>query len=161
MKRRTTLFILVLLAVCLALLVGCGPDSMVKTSDGSAALSDDDISWRSYHYKAISPDGAVVVVREHDNEEEGSLEFWAAALERDVVETQGYKLMETAEVKAGSLKGKQLKFEVLYGGEPYRYDVALFVTKDVIVTVETAGEQAVFEKHAEALQKAIESLYFD
>ncbi len=131
--------------------------SEVKTPSGFAALSDDQIEWRSYQWKAVSPDGASILVRERENEEEASLKFWAEALEREIIAQQGYKLIDTAPIAGKNIKGVQMNFEALYGGQPYRYSVALFVNEDDIVTVETAGSQEVWERHEAALHASVQS----
>ena len=56
------------------------------------------------------------------------------------------------------LKGKLFKFKGTYQEQTYLYDVALFVTEDLIVTVETAALEEQHERHAEAFTQAIQSL---
>jgi hypothetical protein len=154
---RYRLFLLLALT---ALAVGACRVSEVRTPNGFVALDEDDIQWRDYVWKAVSPDGAVVVVRERDNKEEGSLEFWAEALEREVIERQGYKLIDKGPVQGRNVKGTQLNFEALYGGQPYFYSVAIFTDEDSIVTVETAASAEVWERHEAALQGAVQSTEF-
>lgn len=151
-------YLFVLLA--LAMLLGACRVSEVRTPNGFVALDEDDIQWRDYEWKAVSPDGAVVVVRERDNNEEGSLDFWAEALEREIIERQGYKLIDKGPVQGRNVKGTQLNFEALYGGQPYFYSVAVFTDEDSIVTVETAASAEVWERHKDALQKAVLSTEF-
>jgi hypothetical protein len=149
------LLILALLFVAAA--AGCRASEM-RTPDGFVALDEDDIEWRSYQWKAVSPDGAAVVIRERENKEEGSLEFWSEALEREIVERQGYKLLDKAPVEGRNAKGLQMNFMALYGGQPYRYSVAVFANKDDLVTVELAADEAVWKRHEATLQAAVRSL---
>lgn len=143
-------------------LSACGPSSTVTTPDSFVSLPEDDLDWRPYHYKAVSPDGAVIVVREHDNEElGGSLQYWTEALTREITAEKGYTLVENTEVKAGGMTGNHLRWEALYGGEKYRYDIALFVTPDLIVTVETAGSAEQYDRYGKEFDSAVKSLRLD
>ena len=153
---------LLLLIGFASVLGACGPASHVTTPDTFVAIPEDDLEWRPYHYKAVSPDGAVIVVREHDNEDlKGTLVYWTEALSREIVASKGSTLQETVEVKAGGLTGNHLRWEALYGGETYRYDVALFVTKDLIITVETAGSAEQYERYGVEFDEAVKSLQVD
>ncbi len=153
-RKRFALLAVVTLAI---FATACGTVSKVKTPTGFVALSDDQIEWKNYQWKAVSPDGAVVILREVENEQEGAIDFWSEALERDIIANQGYKHIETTDVEAANLSGKLMRFEALYGGLPYRYNVAIFVTDDWIITVETAASEEVYERHQEALENAIRS----
>ncbi len=152
-----------ILLVCLGLWLGaCGPSSTVTTPDNFVSLPEDDLDWRPYHYKAVSPDGAVILVREHDNEElSGSLAYWTEALTREIKAEKGYTLRESTELKVGGLTGNHLRWDALYGGENYRYDIALFVTKDLIITVETAGSAEQYERYSKEFDSAVKSLRLD
>jgi hypothetical protein len=149
--------------IALSLLMGaCGPSSSVTTPDNFVALLDYQVEWKPYHYKSVSPDGAVIVVREHDNEElKGSLAYWTEALTREIKAEKGYTLLASKEVKAGGLTGNHLQWEALYGGENYRYDIALFVTDDLVVTVETAGSAEQYERYGDEFDSAVKSLRLD
>jgi hypothetical protein len=152
---RSVVFVL----ACACVLSACGPSSTVTTPDGFLSLPEASLEWRPYHYKALSPDGATIVVREHDHAEvKGSLEYWTEALTREIQAEKGYVLTEAADVEAGGMAGSLLRFDALYGGEEYRYDVALFVTNDLIVTVETAGSAEQYERYAEEFAAAVRSL---
>lgn len=146
-----------LLLILAALALAACRVSEVKTPDGFVALTDDQIEYYPYEWKAVSPDGAVVVVRERENEQEGSLDFWAESLKREITERNGYKLLDEGPVEGRNAKGHLMNFEVLYGGLPYRYTVALFVTEDDIITVETAASQEIFQQRGDALTAAIRS----
>ena len=150
---------LLIMLAALLFTSACGPTSTITTPSSFVALSEDSLRWKPYHYKAVSPDGAVIVVREHDNSElHGTLDYWTEALRRQVEADKGYTLKETAEVTAGGLVGTRLYFEALYAGEDYRYDVALFVTPELILTVEVGASAAQYERYQEEFEAAMGSL---
>ena len=151
---------LVVLAVSLT---ACGPNTSFTLPDDFVALDEDSIEWEPYDWKAVNIDGAVVVLRERENEEEGSMEFWVKALQRELSEGRGYQLLEMTDVETRNMKGKQLRFEVDHAGTPYHYTVAVFLAddNDCIVTVETANRAQDHEAHSETLQAIVESAKFD
>src|SRR5690606_25089167 len=84
-------------------------------------------------FKAMSADGAVLMVRRHDNDTHSDLAFWADALAREMTDGQGYELIGTAEAstRAGR-KGRLLQLRGTMNDVMYRYDVAVFVDGDHI-----------------------------
>lgn len=145
----------------LTLLSACGPRTEFTLPDEFVALTDDDIRYESYDWKAVNADGVVVILRERDNDQKGSLQFWLEALQREIIEGRGYELTETVDVKTRNMSGKQLRFTVDYGGTPYHYHVALFVIDDEIVTIETAYPESLAEGVAPTLDEIVESAMFD
>ncbi len=150
-----------LFAALAGLLAACGPNTEFTLPNDFVALADEDIEWRDYDWKAVNTDGAVVVLRERDNDEEGSVDFWAKALARELVDGQGYELLDTTEVKTRNMTGRQLHFQVDQAGTPFRYNVAVFVIDDTIVTIETAASSESWEAQQAALNAIVESADYD
>ncbi len=149
------------LSAVAALLVGCGPNTQFTLPGDFVAMTDEEIAWKDYDWKAVNPDGAVVVLRERDNDQKGSLDFWYKALKKEVVEGKGYDLLDDSEMKTRNMTGRIMTFTTEYGGTPYQYAVAIFVVDDTIVTIETALSDENIEKHGDAVRKIVESAYFD
>lgn len=145
----------------LTLLAACGPRTEFTLPDEFVALTKEDIRYKNYDWKAVNADGVVVVLRERDNDQGGSLQFWLEALEREIVEGHGYELTETVDVKTRNMSGKQLRFLVDYGGTPYHYHVALFVIDGEIVTIETTYPDSLAEGVAPTLDEIVQSALFD
>lgn len=141
----------------------CGPLTTINAPAGYVMLDDDDFRRGDIAHKALSADGAVLVVRERDHEPRGSLTFWTEAFEREIVDAQGYTLIEAESVEArDGLKGKLLKFKGTRETVVYRYDVALFLARDTIITVEAAAPEEEWEKlHEEKFNRALRTLRFD
>ena len=53
---------LLILLAALLFASACGPTSTITTPSSFVALSEDSLRWKPYHYKAVSPDGAVIVI---------------------------------------------------------------------------------------------------
>ena len=159
MNRSLFRLWLIACASLLTLSVACGPNTGFKLPDDYVALSDSDIEWREYDWKAVNTEGAVVILRERDNEQEGSLDFWVKALERELSEGRGYQLLDITDVETRNMKGKQLNFQADYAGTPYRYNLAVFLAdgKDCIVTIETATRLEDWEAHQASLEAIIKS----
>jgi len=143
--------------VLLGAVGACGPASEVTVPNGYVEL-DDDVLYGSMAQKLVSADGAVVLVREREHEPEGSLDFWVEAFEREITLGRGYALLESNPVQAGRLDGKLLQFKGSYREQVYLYDVAVFVTDDLIITVESASLEEDRERHKAAFAEAIKSL---
>lgn len=156
--NRLMMLLVVLGAVALS---ACGPHTSFTLPPEFVAMTDDAIEWEPYDWKAVNADGAVVVLRERDNDEEGSLDFWAAALKREIVATHGYELLEEGPFEARNMKGQLFDFKVDRSGVPYRYTVVIFVVDDQIVTVETATREDELEAHGQSLRQIVESARFD
>jgi len=158
--RRSVLQLLLGFVLLPTLLVaaGCGPVTAITAPGNFVMLEDDQLPWGVAH-KAISSDGAVVVVREHEHEPRGSLTFWTEALQREVTQGRGYTLLETTDLRTTSgLQGQRMQFKGAYNETTYRYDVAIFLVDDSIVTVEVAAPEASWEQHAGELEAAMQSL---
>ncbi len=111
------------------------------------------------YYRALSPDNSVIVVSSRRNRPKGDLNFWVETLKRDFTSVRGYKFLREADVKtADGTQGKSLWFEGSHQGRMYTYQVAIFVAKSRIFSVETATETESLERHEKAFDAAVSSL---
>ena len=128
-------------------LQACAPTTVVTTPTGFVALDEDD-RRRGERFRAVSADGAVVVVRSQDNETFGTLEFWQEAMVRELTELAGYELVEAVPVspRAGP-EGMLIRVRGTTGADESvnHYDVAVFVVEDEVVTVEMAAPEAIYD----------------
>lgn len=150
----------ILLSVSLlaaTLLAGCGRPFDVKTSARFVELEEES---STYEYRATTADGVVVGIRavEIDPDRGGNLAFWVEAIEQRMRRIGGYALLGKADVRAGSLRGKQIRFGRDEGERPYRYTVSLFLDDDYLYVVEAGGAQEVFDRSQRDVARLIGSL---
>ncbi len=152
----------VLALALLALLPGCQSFSMETPAD---FMELDEADWSEYSLRATSAEGVVLAVREVDNEQEGTLAFWAKALKERLRQGRGYALTGEESVNAASGEtGTQLRFGHDEAKEAYTYWVTLFVTEGSafapsrLVVVETGGKRELFDAAAGRIGQALESL---
>lgn len=141
-----------------ATLVGaCGRPFDVKTTSRFVELDEDNAV---YDYRATTADGVVVGIRavEIDPDRGGNLAFWVEAIEQRMRRIGGYALLGKSDVRAGSLRGKEIRFGRDEGERPYRYSVSLFLDDDYLYVVEAGGAQEVFDRRQRDLTKLIGSL---
>lgn len=141
----------------LVALGGCGRPFDVKPSSRFVELEEESAV---YDYRATTADGVVVGIRavEIDPDRGGNLAFWVEAIEQRMRRIGGYALLGKADVRAGSLRGKQLRFGRDEGERPYRYSVSLFIDDDYLYVVEAGGAQDVFDRSARDVQRLIGSI---
>lgn len=158
MSRNIHHALLGLCSLALLLTAACGPVSTITAPGGFVMLEEEQLPYGVAH-KAISADGAVVVVREQDNEPRGTLAFWSEALQREVTQGRGYELLEATDVRTtGGIQGRRMQFKGAHNETVYRYDVAVFLLDDSIVTVEVATPEASWEQHAGEFEATLLSL---
>jgi len=140
-----------LLFAPLLLALACTHGAKVSAPDGFAELEPGE----EYSYRATSASGVVIGVRTEDNDPNGNLEFWTAALDYKL-QKAGYAPMDKAASKVKSdagMDGRRLRYEIQRNGRPHEYWVTVFVAGDSVVVVEAAGDQAFFDG---ATQKQID-----
>jgi hypothetical protein len=150
--KTSLLWIPVLALACAA----CTPRANLQTPAGFAVLDDQ----KEYVYRASSADGVVLAVRAEKNEPKGSLDFWAEALDGQLLRSGYARDGEPGDVRTrAGLAGKELKYSRTENGRKYRFWTAVFVSGDVVWVVEAGGDEARFKgKTMEGIQRAIESL---
>jgi hypothetical protein len=152
LSPKPTLRIATALAIGLASLNGCSSAKLVPPP-GFAVLEPGE----GYRFRAVSPEGVVVAVRREANDPKGDLGFWSGAIDAKL-RRDGYRAIEILDVEAKGLKGKQLRYSIERGGRDHSFWVAVFVTEESVVTVESGGDHELFAKQSEALLRALASL---
>jgi D-tyrosyl-tRNA(Tyr) deacylase len=110
-------------------------------------------------FAAVAASGSRLQVQEHCNAEGGSLEFWGAAVERELSEGRGYQLLGTQPLACASgLAGRELVFRS--GADPatVHYLVAVFVDGDRLLVAEAGGEPQSFAGELPAIRTALATL---
>ena len=153
---------LLLVSIGVSLLASSAGCSSPRLKTPNSFVELEDPGYGNLTYKAISSDGAMLVVRWEDDQPKGDVNFWTEALTRELTGGRGYELLETVELRSSLGGGKLVHLRGTLGDEVYRYDVAIFVHgDDEVVTVEAAAPEAQYEGYSKPFTDAIESLYFD
>lgn len=113
-------------------------------------------------HQAVAPNGNRIEVREHDNREEGTAEYWAEAIQRELVEGRGYRLVEERPLP----RGQEMLFATEHQLREYLYLVAIFPREtgwiiplgDCIRVVEAGGEKAALEADLPALREMLQEM---
>ncbi len=159
--RNTARLALPALLVLAWLLGACGARYAIDTPDGMVTL--DEPSWSRYEERSTTPHGVVLAVRtirqgEHRDVPYGDLAFWTEATRLRMRTTAGYALIDESEVSsADGTPGVRLSFGRDQQGQPWRYDVVLFVTPRTIHVVEIGGETERYEEIEDELTRALAS----
>jgi hypothetical protein len=144
--KRSNLLGLCLAAASALASVGCGRSFVPSTPHGFVDLGD---HYPDNEYRATTADGAVLGIREFDNDPKGELAFWSRAVENRMRETGGYALLEKKSITtSGGLVGTELDFGHDEGSTPHLYRIALFVTDKKIFLLEAGGVKAEMERQA-------------
>ena len=86
------------ICLCSAMgLLACGRPFVPVTPNGFVELEKP--SAQGYDYRAAHPDGIVTAVRVVRNQPEGDLAFWTRAIENQLRQVKGYRLIEQSTVK--------------------------------------------------------------
>lgn len=132
----------------------------LRAQEGFAQLDDGDYDWR-----AASPDGVVIGVRVVRNRPEGSLDFWARAVD-ERMRAQGYEPdgdPRAVQTQQG-MRGVQIRYLRAVGGRPHRYWATLFVRpggflrRAKIYIVEAGGDAETFDRAAPQVERTIATL---
>lgn len=147
-----------LLVSCFA---GCRPHFEMFTAKDFVVLNES----HPYDFRATTPDGLVIAVREFaNNEERGDVEFWVRAIENMVRLDKGYALLEKKEVKTKKgLEGTQMRFGLDRESEAHVYIVTIFVTerrtltgkKSRVYVVEAGGTEDLVERHQKQIDWSV------
>lgn len=131
------------------------PKSFVKLRD------------RGEGYRATTNDDARLWVREMWDATEAEVEFWAGALERDLVEQRGYQKVDGGSVKnSDGNEGRWLEFTANVGGERVDYMVAVWAAPKWwvlgggtdITVVEFAAHHDVYAERIASVRAALNSV---
>jgi hypothetical protein len=102
-------------------------------------------------------------VREFTDPDRGDLDFWAKALQNDLVERRGYRLVETGTLTdARGSEGIATRYETTLGGETCGYLTAIWVDagggEHTIRTAEFVAPLDEFEARLESVRTALATL---
>jgi hypothetical protein len=141
-----------LLALCCALATGC---RVMDAPQGFVTLpARDDV-----RFAAVAASGNRLRVRAHGNQQGGSLEFWSAAVERELVQGRGYQKVATqALARASGTAGVELLFQAGTGPSGSLYLVVLFVDGGWLQVAEAGGEMGTFTAELPAIRVALATL---
>ena len=129
-----------LIALMIALTaVGCAtpmPEGYVKVEKGG-----------EHEWRGMSAKGVVIGLRVRWNDPEGSLDFWATVIRKELETRKGYAFVGEEEITSGEAAGRALHFSVP-GPEPRDYWTAIFLIErrylllfpePAIATIEVGG----------------------
>lgn len=118
-----------------------------------------------YDFRATTPDGLVLAVREFENDKErGDVAFWVRAIENELRHDKGYALLDKKEVKTKKgLVGTQTYFGLDREDEAHVYLVTVFVTergtiggrKSRVYIVEAGGTEALVKQHQKQIDWSV------
>ena len=146
---------MVVLAAGLAVAVGCVPSGLTTPADYVRLSSPP----HPYCYKAVSAEGVSLAMRQEDNPEGGTAEFWAAAVKNQLAGARGYTPAgESAVTSADGAAGKRLDFTVNLEGRDMAYLVAVWVEGKQIVIVEAGGPKEKFEADRGKIEAALKTV---
>jgi len=117
---------------------------------------------KRHELKAITPDESKLWVRKFSVSRRGNLAFWAAALEKHLVDHRGYKLLDRRSVRApGDEQGLEMIFETSTRGAAQRYLVTLYVEpgsfwskRSTVRLVEFVASSDQFDRYVSDVQRA-------
>ena len=139
------------LLAALLLVTACfGP--RMDTPAGFLHLKADD--WR-----AVSSDDARIWLREFDDPERGSLEFWSKTLLEDLTRNRGYEPAGEEDVTdAKGRKGRVLEFTATIDGERCGYLIAIWALDGDVCTAEFTAREDVYAAHEAAVRRALPTI---
>lgn len=128
-----------------ALSVGGCKNFTMFTAKDFVVLKDS----QPYDFRATTPEGLVMGVREFDNSaQHGELKFWTTAIESELRLDQGYALEKTSEVTTlQGQKGVQMRFGLDRDEVAHVYIVTVFATESRVFVLEAGGTEALVKKH--------------
>jgi hypothetical protein len=145
--------LLLCLAACAALALGCGRSFVAATPPGFVDLGD---RYGADEYRATTAEGLVLGARAYENDPEGDLAFWAQVIENRMRESSGYALLGKEDVKArDALPGKVMRFGHDEGKTPHLYQLAVFVDDDHVFLLEAGGTKAEMERHKKMIDWSV------
>jgi hypothetical protein len=113
----------------------------------------------SVQFQAVTGDDARVWIRDFEDPDAASREFWAQAVEYDFVQQRGYELIAKGEVKNRSgTAGDWFECAANVGGERVGYLVAVWVSGTKIKVAEFAARNEVFKARVESVRAALRTV---
>lgn len=110
--------------------------------------------------RAISADGVVVGLRQQVNPDNGTLDFWAQAIENEMQAAKGYRLVKKENVTSSAGRpGRWMEFTVQQPGGTFRYINVVYVAQKAVLIAEAGGKDAAVESHMADIRKAMLSVH--
>ena len=140
-----------------ACLVGCQPPAAMTMP--AAFVQVPQSEQGPYIVRAISADGVVLALREETNPANGTLAFWAQAIETKLTQDRGYTLLKAEDFQSQSgRRGRLLHLQHTESGVAYEYMLGVYVEGAVVRVAEAAGRQEPFQRQQAAVRDALTSL---
>ncbi len=140
------------LAGCLLALVGCA--APIELPPQFLVLQGDT-------FRAVTGDDARLWVRDFEEPNVASLEFWGEALRYDLCEQRGYELVGRGEVRSrGGDLGQWFEFAANVHGQRTGYLIAFWVDGARIRTVEFAAADKAFRAQVDGVRAALATTSF-
>lgn len=109
-----------------------------------------------YDYRATHPDGVVTAVRVIRNRPRGDLAFWARAVENELRQVKGYRLLRSDALQNhDGLAGRLLEFGHDEGKSPHVYRIALYLHRRDLFVLEQGGTRELVLLHTAELEQAL------
>ena len=139
---------------------GCGSGFTMQPPSTFVELEESGDSH--YELRTTSAQGVVMGVREIDNDQHGTLDFWVEAIRNRVRSLGGYAVVIESDVHAASGEaGKQIRFGHDEDGVPFSYWVTIFVTESHVFLVEVGGRREPFEQAQAQVEASLAQFRID
>lgn len=149
MNDLTSMFRLLGFSFVVTMSSACAPHFRMPVASDFGVLDES----HPYDFRAATPDGLVMAVRELKYEKtQGELPFWVKAIKSAVRDDRGYALLEEKSVvtKRG-LSGTQLHFGMDRDGQVNHYIVTVFSVergkKRRLFVLEAGGRETLMKAH--------------
>lgn len=146
-----------ILAVLAAGLAGCAGTSRIDVPEAFVTL-DEGSGWE-FDLRAVSADGVVLAVRTEENKENGTLAFWAQAVENELTGAKGYALAKANDVTTDAGRpARRMEFTAEKAGVPYGYIIVMTADERSVRIAEAGGPADKVELHRQDIDKALLSV---
>ena len=132
------------LLVACALLSGtaCGPRFQITAPRGFVVLDQSE----PYDFRATTPDGLVLAVREFENTKEyGDLSFWVEAIQNELRLDKGYALIRESDITSTQLAGSYVS-HFLTGRTPAAVEDAVALSRALLDQITTEEVDAIAQR---------------
>ena len=109
--------------------------------------------------RLVAADASAIRVSHRDNKKNGTAEFWATLMERELTELKGYKLQKKEKFKGKS--GYVLELKAPYKHKNFHYTVGILAGDDDLYIVELGCEEKVYPAHKKAFMSLMKSIHSD
>lgn len=109
--------------------------------------------------RATTPDGGKLRIHKAKTPENGTLDFWAEAVQHDLINSRGYEYISNEPITTESgLEGTCQTYHVHTDGRPHGYMIGVFAKPNSVLVAEFVAPAAVFESNREAVIKSLHTL---